>query len=194
MSSVEADRPPDTVALFSGHMIDAPDRKAPRFPRDKEPVAAAAIADALSEIGVTQGDLAICGGACGGDLLFAEACLARDMRLEIYIPFDEPTFLANSVDFAGGNWHDRYLAVKSRATLHVMPDELGPPPAGENAYERNNRWMLDSAARFGGERIAFISLWNGQGGDGPGGAHHLMEEARRKTARIYWLDTRKLWD
>jgi hypothetical protein len=116
------------------------------------------------------------------------------MRLEIYIPFDEPTFLANSVDFASGKWHDRYLAAKSRATLHVMPDELGPLLADENAYERNNRWMLQSAARFGDKKIAFISLWNGQGGDGPGGAHHLMEEARRKTARIYWLDTRKLWD
>ncbi|MGC1315749.1 MAG: hypothetical protein WA866_03795, partial [Pseudolabrys sp.] len=99
-----------------------------------------------------------------------------------------------SVDFVGGNWHDRYLAAKLRATLHVMPDELGPLPADESAYERNNRWMLKSAARFGDNKIAFISLWNGQGGDGPGGAHHLMEAVRRKTARIYWLDTRKLWD
>ena len=142
MSGVEADRPPNTVALFSGHMIDAPDRKTPRFPPDKEPLAAAAIAEALSQIGVTSGDLAICGGACGGDLLFAEACLARDMQVELYIPFDELTFLASSVDFAGGNWRDRYFAVKSRATLHVMPDELGPLPDGEDAYERNNRWML----------------------------------------------------
>jgi hypothetical protein len=187
-------RPPNTVALFSGHMIDAPDRKTPRFPPDKEPAAAAAITDALSKIGVTRGDLAVCGGACGGDLLFAEACLTRDMQLEIYIPFEEPTFLANSVDFAGGNWHDRYLTVKSKATLHVMPHELGPLPAGENAYERNNQWMLEQAGRFGGEKIAFISLWNGLGGDGPGGARHLMEEARRKTTRIYWLDTTKLWD
>ncbi len=194
MSTVQADQPPKTVFLFSGHMIDAPDRKTTRFPPDKEPVAATAIANTLAEIGVAEGDLAICGGACGGDLLFAEACLARSMLLEIYIPFDEPTFLAHSVDFVGGNWHDRYLAAKLRATLHVMPDELGPLPADENAYERNNRWMLKSAARFGDNKIAFISLWNGQGGDGPGGAHHLMEDVRRKTARIYWLDTRKLWD
>jgi hypothetical protein len=62
MSTVQADRPPNTVALFSGHMIDAPDRKAPRFPPDKESAAAAAIAETLAEIGVTQGDLAICGG------------------------------------------------------------------------------------------------------------------------------------
>src|SRR5579871_5230334 len=163
MSAAEAVRTPSTVVLFSGHMIDAPDRKTPRFPPDKEPAATAAINDALSKIGVRGDDLAICGGACGGDLLFAEACLARDMRLEIYIPFDEPTFLANSVDFAGGNWHDRYLAVKSRATLHIMPDELAPLPADKNAYERNNQWMLEQAARCGGEKIAFISLWNGQG-------------------------------
>jgi hypothetical protein len=194
MSPAPADDPPNNVVLFSGHMIDAPDRKTPRFPPDKEPAAAGAITDALSKIGVTRGDLAICGGACGGDLLFAKACLAREMRLEIYIPFDESTFLANSVDFAGGNWHERYIAVKAKATLHVAPDELGPLGEGENAYERNNQWMLNSAARFGGDRMAFICLWNGQGGDGPGGAQHLMEEARRKTSRIYWLDTRKLWD
>ena len=193
MSSVETLRPPNTVVLFSGHMIDAPDRKTPRFPPDKEAVASDAIADALSKIGVGRGDLAICGGACGGDLLFAEACLAQEMRVEIYIPFDEPTFLAGSVDFAGGNWHQRYLAVKAKATLHVAPDELGALSEGENAYERDNQWMLDSATRFGGDRMAVICLWNGEGGDGPGGAQHLMAEARRHTSQIYWLDTRKLW-
>jgi hypothetical protein len=194
MSAAQIGDPPKQVLLFSGHMIDAPDRTTPRFSPDKESVAAAAIANTLAEIGANPGDLAICGGACGGDLLFAEACLARDMRLELYIPFDEATFLANSVDFANANWHDRYLAAKSNATLHVMPDELGPLLADENRYERNNLWMLQSAARFGDEKVAFICLWNGQGGDGPGGAQHFMDEAGRKTKRIYWLDTRKLWD
>lgn len=194
MSSTSAHGPPNNVALFSGHMIDAHGRETPRFPPDKEPIAAAKIAETLTDIGAGRDDLAICGGACGGDLLFAEACLAREMRLEFYIPFDEPTFLDKSVDFAGSNWHDRYLAARAKATLHVAPAELGPLPAGENAYERNNRWMLKAAARFGRERIAFVSLWDGQGGDGPGGAQHLMEEAGRKTSRIYWLDTRKLWD
>lgn len=194
MSAAQIDESPKEVLLFSGHMIDAPDRNTPRFPSEKESLAAAAIANRIGEIGPDAGDLAICGAACGGDLLFAEACLARGMRLELYIPFDEPTFLANSVDFADTNWHNRYLAAKSKATLHVMPNELGPLPAGENPYERNNRWMLESAARFGSERIAFICLWDGQGGDGPGGAHHFMEEAQRMTKRVYWLDTRTLWD
>jgi hypothetical protein len=194
MSPAHTAESPKNVVLFTGHMIDATDRKTPRFPADKESAAAAAIAKTLADIGVARGDLAICGGACGGDLLFAEACLARGTMMELYIPFDEPTFLANSVDFANADWHERYMAAKSRAALHIMPNELGPLPEGDNPYERNNRWMLEAAARFGGEMMAFIALWNGQGGDGPGGAQHLMEQARQKTARIYWLDTRKLWD
>jgi hypothetical protein len=185
---------PNNVVLFSGHMIDAPDRKTPRFPANKESAAAAAIAATLQDIGAGRGDLGICGGACGGDLLFAEACLASGMRLEIYIPLDEPEFLAASVDFAGGNWHDRYFAAKAKATLHVAPEELGPPGKADDPYERNNQWMLKMAARFGGERMAFICLWNGEGGDGPGGTKHLMDEASGKTSRIYWLDTTKLWD
>ena len=194
MPPVQTEAPPNQVLLFSGHMIDAPDRQTPRFPAAKEPVAAAAIAGTVAEIGAGPGDLAICGGACGGDLIFAETCLARGMKLELYLPFEEPTFLAKSVDFAGATWHDRFLVAKSKATLHVMPEELGPLPPNENPYERNNLWMLKSAARFGAEKMNLICLWNGEGGDGPGGAHHFMETVGRQTDRIYWLDTRRLWN
>lgn len=193
MAPVQTNRPPNNVLLFSGHMVDAPDRKTPRFPSGKECAAAAAIVKTLEEIGSGRGDIGICGGACGGDLLFAEACLARGLSLELYIPLDEPTFLINSIDFADADWRERYLVAKARATLHFAPEELGPLRSEEDPYERNNQWMLQSAARLG-EKIVFICLWDGQGGDGPGGTQHLMKQARRKTSRIYWLDTRKLWD
>jgi hypothetical protein len=184
---------PGKVALFSGHMIDAPSRATPRFPPGREPVAAAAIAAALADIGIGSADLAICGGACGGDLLFAEAALARGARVEIYIPFEEPVFLEKSVDFAGGDWRARFLAVKSRGILHVAPNELGPAPDGADPYERNNRWMLEAASRFGADRMNFICLWDGEGGDGPGGTRHMMEEARGRGGRAIWLDTRSLF-
>jgi hypothetical protein len=193
MSEDQASALPRKVLLFSGHMIDAPGRKETRFPPDKEPVAADAIAKTLARIEAVPGDLGICSGACGGDLLFAEAALARGLRLEIYIPFDEPTFLANSVNFADSDWRDRFFAAKSRAILHVMVDELGPLPQGQDPYELNNLWMLDSAVRFGAEKVDFICLWNGRGGDGPGGTQHLMEEVRRRTGRTHWLDTTRLW-
>jgi len=184
---------PRKAVLFSGHMIDAPGREKPRFPPDKEPVAAGAIASALADLDVGAGDLSICGGACGGDLLFAEAALARGARLELYIPFEEPTFLEKSVDFAGGDWRARFFGAKARAVLHVAPLELGLLPEGEDPYERDNRWMLDSALRFGADKVDFVCLWNGEGGDGPGGTKHMMEEVRQRGGRAQWLDTTKLW-
>lgn len=184
---------PRKVLLFSGHMIDAPGREQPRFPADKEPLASHAIAETFDHLEVSPDDLAICGGACGGDLLFAEAALERGAWLELYIPFEEPTFLAKSVDFAGNGWRARFFAAKSRAVLHTLPNERGAPPAGEDPYERNNLWMLESAMRFGAEKVEFICLWNGKQGDGPGGTRHLMEEVRRNAGRTHWLDTTKLW-
>jgi hypothetical protein len=187
------EEPPRKVALFSGHMIDAPDRAKPRFPADKEPIAARAIAGALADLDVGPGDLAICGGACGGDLLLAEAALARSARLELYIPFDEAAFLEKSVDFAGGDWRARFFAAKARASLHVLPLEKGPTPTEEDPYERNNIWMLEAASRFGPDKVELICLWNGERGDGPGGAQHMMEEVEKAGGRAHWLDTRKLW-
>jgi hypothetical protein len=188
------DAPPKKVILFSGHMIDAPDREEPRFPANKESVAANTIAAALEELGAGAGDLCICGGACGGDLLFAEAALKRGACLELYLPFEEATFLSKSVDFANRDWRARFYAAKSHASLHVLPLERRATPGDGDPYEQNNLWMLEAAARFGAHKVEFICLWNGQQGDGPGGTRHLMEEVRRLSGRVHWLDTTKLWD
>jgi hypothetical protein len=174
-------------------MIDAPGREKPRFPPDKEPIAAEAIAGALADLHVGPDDLCICGGACGGDLLFAEAALARSVLLEIYIPFEEPTFLEKSVDFADNDWRERFFAAKARSALHVAPLELGPTRENEDPYERNNHWMLNAALRFGADKVDFVCLWNGEAGDGPGGAQHMMKEVCKKGGRAIWLDTTKLW-
>lgn len=181
------------VYLFSGHMIDAPRRQTPRFPADKEPVAAAAIAEALDRLQAAEGCLAMCGGACGGDTLFAEACLARGLRIHLYLPFEEPEFLAASVAFAGGRWVDRYWRIAShpRTTVRLMPRELGPPPAGLNPYARNNRWQLSNALAEG--PVRFIALWNGQGGDGPGGTKDMVESVDRHGGRSTILNTTTLW-
>lgn len=175
-------------------MIDAPGRRAPRFPADKEPLARDAIAAVLAELAASPDDLAICGGACGGDLLFAEAALARGVTLEMYLPFDEATFMAESVDFAGADWRSRFEAARSACALHVMPLERGPLPPGANPYELNNLWMLEAASRFGAEKVHFICLWDGRGGDGPGGTQHLMQEVSRRHGHTHWLDTTRLWD
>lgn len=181
---------PRRVFLFSGHMIDKPAAPSPRFPAESAAAAGAAIAAKLDELGMSADDLAICGGACGGDTLFAEAALTRGCRLRLHLQFREAEFLQASVAFAGEQWVDRFYAIKASALTRVLvqPDELGPPPRGVNPYERNNLWQLYTALAHGADKVRFVSLWNGEGGSGPGGTQHMIDEVRKHAGRVYVLD------
>jgi hypothetical protein len=52
--------------------------------------------------------------------------------------------------------------------------------------------MLDLALRLGADNVDFICLWNGEGGDGPGGTRYMMDAVRNRGGRTRWLDT-KCW-
>ena len=174
-------------------MIDAPGRETPRFPQIQEPVARDALSGLLARLDAGPDDLAVSSAACGGDLLFAEAALQRGVPLEIYLPFDSATFAEKSVDFADRDWHARFEAACTAGSLHLMPLERPALAASEDPYEQVNLWMLEAAARFGTDKIDFICLWNGRGGDGPGGTQHLMQEVERRRGRSHWIDTTQLW-
>jgi len=185
---------PRQVFLFSGHMIDVPDRSRARFPRDKEPLAVAAIGTLLDELSAGAADLAISSGACGGDLLFAESCLQRKLRVEIYLPFAEEKFLKESIDFAGDHWREKFFGVKERVQgWHIMPQELGPTPPGEDTFACVNLWMLDQALAYVTAKVNFICLWDRQAGDGPGGTKHLHDAVVQSSGKAYVLDTTTLW-
>jgi hypothetical protein len=192
------------VLLFSGHMIDALERekdgKAPRFPPSAEAKADAAIALAMANLAVSENDLGITEGACGGDLIFAEALLARGASLELRLPFDEATFIEKSVAYEKATpppdlWLPRFREVRAHpsVTVKAMPDERGPLPSAEDPYERCNLWMLRDALAYGADRVRFICLWNGAGGDGPGGTEHMMKSIREAGGQAIWLDTRELF-
>jgi len=187
---------PRQVFLFSGHMVDAPDRATPRFPADKEPIAAQTIAAALDQLGAGAGDLALTQGAAGGDLLFLEACLQRGARCRQLLPFEEPKFIEESLLTSkdGERWRERYFAVKAQLkdAPRIMPAELGPLPKGASAFERCNLWLLYTALAWGVDKVRFVCLWNGGGGDGPGGTAHMYNEVKRRTGRVTWIDTRQL--
>ncbi|MEQ1529863.1 MAG: tetratricopeptide repeat-containing protein [Methylococcales bacterium] len=184
---------PRKVLLFSGHMIDAPDRKEPRFPAAKESIAAEKIAQALDKLGANSDDLALTQGANGGDILFAEACLQRGVKLKLLQPFEEPAFIQKSVLPGGDSWRERYFQIKPQASIKAAPIELGQPPKDVDPYERCNLWLLYSALAYGIDKVQFICLWNGEGGDAPGGTAHMYHEVEDKTGQVSWLDTRKLW-
>lgn len=187
---------PRQVFLFSGHMVDAPGRSPARFPEGRVPEAAARIAAALDALGAGPGDLALCQGAAGGDLLFLEAALARGVRAQLLLPFAEPEFLARSVlPSAGGEaWRSRYFALRGApgVGVRVLTEDLGAAPPGIDPFERCNLWLLYTALACGIDKVRFVCLWNGGGGDGPGGTAHMYGEVKRRTGRVEWIDTRAL--
>lgn len=190
MMAAMGEPPPRAVLLFSGHMVDAPGRPRPRFPAGLVPAARRAIRDAVAREGTCDRDRAVCGGACGGDLLFAEAALDRGARLELRIPFDEDLFLARSVDFAGPWWRDLYDGVRNhpRTEFTHLVEEAGPGPGEADPFARANQWLLLAATRWGDSRLRYISLWDGRKGDGGGGSAHMHDLVRVITHRIAVID------
>jgi hypothetical protein len=142
---------PQRVLLFSGHMIDAPDRKPPRFPADKESIVAQHVAATLDQLHAGPDDLALTQGTCGDDILFAEACQQRGVKLQLLQPFIEADFIANSVIAGGADWLKRYHAITAvlDSPPLVAPTELGELPPAMNAYERCNLLLLSSALNYG---------------------------------------------
>jgi len=88
---------------------------------------------------------------------------------------------------------------KGRRVLVVVvpsaPVELGEPPknSGEGyPYERCNLWLLYTALAGGVDKVRFVCLWNGGGGDGPGGTAHMYSEVERRTGQVTWIDVRTI--
>ena len=188
---------PARVFLFSGHMIDRPDRPEPRFPADKAPIAAARIGEALDALGAAPGDIAFAQAAAGGDILFGEACIARGLRLQILLPLPEAEFIKASIlpSADGAAWRQRYFALRDKLStpIRVMPPTFGNGSPSPNPFELCNRWLLDNALALGAEHLAFICLWNGDDGDAAGGTADMVKEVKRRAGQVIWLDTRQLW-
>ena len=188
--------PVSHVFLFSGHMMDRPDRPEPRFPPAMEAAAAAAIDAALAHHGARPGDRALSQAAAGGDILFLEACRKHGLRCEVLLPFDRYTFLDRSVrpSADGERWVERFHRVIDGpdTTLEEMPVVLGRTPVGTDPYERCTLWLLDRAMPGPDERLCFICLWNGDGPEGPGGTAHMVTVVRERNGAVEHIDTRKL--
>lgn len=183
------------VVLGSGHRIDEPGRKPPRFPPAKEKAVRDAIARQLEEWGVGAGDLALCGGANGADILLAEACRDRSARILLLLPFPVERFIQESVAIPGTGWSRRFrtLVQESRCEVRVQETHLGPPSPGEDPFERNNHWILrtglDEAAP--GKPLVLL-VWDSRPGDGRGGTAGFHEAAADLGLPAIVIDPRTL--
>jgi hypothetical protein len=203
VSSRAPQAPPDRVLLFTGHMVDAPDRdpaKA-RFPRTQE---AEAIARGLIEEAVKKelqaGEIAfgIAGGACGSDILFHEVCASLGIPTRLFLALPLRQFQVASVQRGGPEWVDRYQKLCERLPPQVLQDTEALPDwlADKRDYDlwqRNNQWMMFHAVATNARRLTLIALYNpDRDADGLGGTAHLIGLARRWGFKSVELDARRL--
>jgi hypothetical protein len=169
-----------TSVVFSGHMIDKPDRDQPRFSEGHVPCVDDAIRAAVAEVPDPDAQ-GFSGAACGGDLLFCRAWLATGRRLTIFLPRDLEPFLDESVRFGGPEWENLFRRVISAASTTVIAPE---PGMGEldDPHTPNNLRML--AAALDDPPVTGIFVWDGHGGDGPGGTPHMVYEVHRVGGKV----------
>jgi hypothetical protein len=198
-----ADRP-SRVVLFTGHMIDAPDRprESQRFPptRRAEETARALIETALRDEQIQDGgvSLGLAGGACGGDILFHEVCASLEIPTRLFLALPQDMFQVTSVQHGGHAWVERYRRLCERAAPRVLQEERALPQwltdkPQYGIWHRNNRWMLFNAIALRPRHLTLIALHNPERGpDGPGGAGDLVELARHWGFKIVEIDARPL--
>ena len=135
------------VVVFSGHMIDKPGRSEERFPPRKENAVRERIAKQLDVWTIGAGDVAICGGARGGDILFAELCADRGVGSSLFLPLRESQFLEESVRLPDSDWEQHFFALRDREGVRVLlqRERLKSPPKGASVFSRNNLWMINTA-------------------------------------------------
>jgi tetratricopeptide (TPR) repeat protein len=185
------------VLVFSGHRIDARGRKRPRFPASSEAKARDMIRRAVVEEQAQAGSQPIMGfaaGASGGDILFHELCGELGIPTTLLLPLPEDEFAAESVADAGAEWIERFLRLTKRVEVrHLtgLPDWLAENDS-YTIWQRGNRWILHTAMSLADADITLIVLWDGKGGDGPGGTENMVELAKSRHVKTVQLPASEL--
>ena len=180
------------VAVFAGHLIDRADRVSPRFPEDLEDDVRVALLDILRRRDIAVG---YASAANGGDLLFLECLKALGAESHIVLPYNRDQFLADSVSFVPG-WAARFDEALAHATRVVTASEQRMP-GNAMSYEYGFR-LLDGTAALRAEdldtELVCVAVWNGEGGDGPGGTAGAVAHWRAAGRQIEIVDLRAIAD
>jgi class 3 adenylate cyclase/tetratricopeptide (TPR) repeat protein len=188
-----------SVIVFSGHMIDHPQRARtlpPRFPQshDLEANVAGVIRDELQRINAAVG---FSSAASGSDILFAEAMLARPAELHIVLPFALDDFYLTSVDFGLSQmreWRARCDAVLERATqVHLATEEnyLGDDVLFDFANNIMQGLAITRARELGASPSALVVAERAAHRQ-VGGAAHFLHQWRSAGREVREIDLAEL--
>lgn len=131
------------IITFTGHRIDAPGRRIKRFPKQLEKDVYEKILTYLKSLGPCVG---YCSAANGADILFIEAMNSLGNPCHIIIPFDEKSFIKESVHEGNDKtWEIRFFNVtrNKKNSLYILEDQ--GIAAKQNSYEFANKFIYGMA-------------------------------------------------
>ena len=155
------------LVVFSGHMIDAPDRRNPRFPPSKERKIKKLLENQLATM---KAGIGFSSAASGSDILFLEAMLDRGGTIHLVLPWPAEEFVKTSVAIAGNQWIERFHKILDRAASVRVLGELYMPGSA-TGFEYCNLAMNGLARLFARSldlEITPLAVWDGFAG-APGG-------------------------
>jgi class 3 adenylate cyclase len=167
------------VLVYTGHMVDAPDRARPRF----NPTMEADIrADIYARLDQLRPAAAYGSAACGADILCLECVRELGGELHIVLPFSVDEFRATSVDLReDGRWGERFERLLEDASEVLVVSEQ--PPAGcPSTFEYANMVMTGLArlrATLLDTRLHGLAVWDGGPSDDAGGTHSVVTAWRQ---------------
>ena len=151
----------------------------------------------LDQWDIGPNDLAICGGARGADILFAELCLKRKAEVWLLLALPIGEFLEESVRLSGTDWEDRFFKLETDgAKLFYQHDRLGAPPKGASPFPRTNLWIINSGiveARTPAQLHALL-VWDEKPPEKnkPGGTSDFAERVEKFGGRKAIINPTKL--
>jgi len=162
---------PTPVIHYCGHMFPA------GWQAEDE------LADAVRSV-LDEYEVSIAYGAlaCGGDILIAEAILARGGELHVVLPFAEEDFLKTSVNVGGPEWAARYAKVREAAASVTFATQMRFVDDDEQ-FAYCSKLMMGLArlrARIMHTDVFQLALWDGAAPSGIAGtASDCAEWARQ---------------
>lgn len=184
------------VLVFTGNMIDRPDRATPRFPATIE----AAVRTEVTTRLATLRPLAVYGSAaCGADILCLEAARELGRETHVVLPFPAAEFRGSSVDFARGNWGERFeRALAAADSVTIASDHRASGSAATFEYAN---LILTGMGELRAEALETnlhgLAVWDPRIPGSAGGAASLVSLWKRRGLAVedvhpHWFHERRL--
>jgi class 3 adenylate cyclase len=179
------------VIAFTGHMIDKPERKTPRFPKEIEQEVMKEIVERIEK---HKAGIGYSSSACGSDILFLEAMQARKAEINIILPFEIDDFYKTSVLFAGEDWKERLHDVLVRASSVLFATE-GKYSGDDLLFDYANNIIMGKTilrSELLETEPVLITVWDGKENKKSGGTSEFLKTWERKGLPVEIIDINKL--